>query len=57
MLKRARDALTNEIRNEIKYIVDSKSRFYDLLNQRIAQPYKISEFDHKFEYDDSMTGY
>jgi hypothetical protein len=57
MLNIARNALTDDIRNEIDSIVDSKSRFYHLLNQRIAQPYKVSEFDNRFEYEDSVTGY
>ncbi len=54
MLDIARNALTHDIRNEIKYIIDSKSRFYDLLNQRITLPYQVSEFENRFEYEDSQ---
>ena len=49
VIKTAQTSMKKDIKQELHRLVDSKANFYDMLNQRMTNDYKISEYDVNYQ--------
>jgi hypothetical protein len=48
MLKKGKSIIQQDTMYELHRLTESKAKFYDMLNTKVTDPYKVTEFDGKF---------